>query len=154
MEYSIEARFLNKQLEISIYFLTIINAVDTDEAHLFQDELLAGFHRMKWEETFVAPIKELYNEQLRISKYVEMDQLALDSDEILEVDQFFFSDPDQSKSVMENYIQKVKKQGKNNVKYSSQHYKIPIRVEDLNTGRRITGEFSYLRIEHLAPKLL
>ncbi|TSJ44980.1 hypothetical protein [Fluviicola chungangensis] len=155
MEYSIDARFVNNQLGIRIHFLTTINASDYDEALLFQEELLAGFHRMKWEDSFVAQIENLdNNEQLRNLKYEEMDQLALDSDNTLIVEQFFLDDPDQSKSVIENYIQNVQKEGKHDMKYSSRKYEIPIRVKDLNTGKRITGEFSCLRIEQLIPKSL
>lgn len=152
MEYSIDARFENKGLGIKIHFLTMINVTDEIEADLFHDELLSGFRRMKWEEFHTSLLRIDNNETLRNQKYEELNEIELKTDNILRIEQYLLENPDQTKSLTENLIKKLKEEGESSSKVLWRNYNIPIEIRESYSGKRITGEYYYLKIEHLIHK--
>ncbi len=152
MEYSINARFENKGLGIKIHFLTMINVTDEIEADLFHDELLSGFRRMKWEEFHTSLLRIDNNETIRNQKYEELNQIETKSDTTLRIEQYLLENPDQTKSLAENLVKKLKEEGEASSKAFWRNFNIPIEIRDSSSGRKITGEFYYLKIEHLIPK--
>jgi hypothetical protein len=151
MEFLIDLRFEDPGYNAMIHFLSTFTAKDTHEAQHFYDELIASFKRKKVILLPSSYIRIDNNPELRESTYEYHEFYKTRATASIQIEQFFVSSPDQSKTLWNNLIKKFL-EGEDSVAKIGRTYDIPVRASDINTRNPISGEFYYFSIEHLIPK--
>lgn len=151
MEFLLEVRFEDKGYNASVHFVTTFTANDEEEAKLFLQELRAGLQRRDLKIYSVNYSRIDDNPGLRISllRYYEFHKAI--STATIQIEQFKLENPDQTKNLSENLIEKLFN-GENSTALIGKKYNLPIRVVDKETKSPLRGEIYYLNIEHLIPK--
>jgi hypothetical protein len=90
------------------------------------------------------------NSELRLSKLRYHEYCKTIATATINIEQFKLENPDQTKTLSENLIEKVLN-GENSTAQIGRTYNLPIRVLD-KKGKSIRGDIYYLNLEHLIPK--
>jgi hypothetical protein len=151
MEFLIEIRFEDSGYNAMIHFLSTFTAKDSSEAKHFYDELIASFLRKGVIIFQSSYIRIDNNPELRERSY-EYHKFYLDNATAsIDIEQFFVSSPNQSKSLWDNLVEKFFEGNDSTAKIGTR-YNIPVKVRDIKTRNPISGEFYYFSAEHLIPK--
>ncbi|MFY0602707.1 MAG: hypothetical protein JXQ93_02075 [Flavobacteriaceae bacterium] len=150
MEYLIDLRFDDKSYRAIIHFVATFIVQNEKDAIEFKDELLAGFKRRG---IIILNINcyRIDNNQILRNRAYEYCQFSKEqATASIEVEQFILSNPDQTKSLSNNLIEKFYN-GENSTANIGKKYNIPVRVLDKETRNPISDELYYFTIEHLMP---
>ena len=151
MEFIIDVRFEDNNYNAVIHLVTTLTANSKAEAKLFVDELMEGFRRqniivLNGNYKRIDHDPELMERQYEYYQFCKLRATAT-----IEIEQFIFENPDQTKSLVDNLTNRIVN-GENSTAQIGNKYKIPIRVTDKETRNPIDGEFYFMNIEHLIPK--
>lgn len=148
MQFIIEIRFEDKDLTAIVHLVTLINIKSEEAMAAFCVELEAAIKRngaIVLLSTFlrIDNNPELKERQIEYYRYYLSRATAT-----VKIDEYTIDDPDQSKNVYDNLIEKMYA-GKNAIATEGAKHNIPVRVIDKNSRNPITGEFFYSSIEHI-----
>lgn len=152
MEFIIDLKFEDINYNAIVHFVSPFYAENDKEAHLFFDELIAGFRRKGITRFFPSTYYRIDDDpehKERSYEYYEFcKRIATTS---LSIEQFYLKNLDQNKSLIENLTENFFT-GENSTASIGRKYNIPVRVQDKQTRNEIIGELYYFSIEHLIPK--
>lgn len=151
MDYLIDLRFEDNGYNAIIHFVTTFNVANEADAQTFYNELLSSFRR----RNVLLLNSNCYriddNPILRERSYEYSNFCRSRATASIQIDQFFLNDPDQTKSLTENLIEKFFN-GENSTAIIGRKHNIPVRVFEKDNRNPISGEFYYFSIEHLIPR--
>ena len=151
MEYLFDLRFEDPAYNAVIHFATTLVVRDETEANLFFNELIAGFRRkgiMLFTYSFYRIDHDDFTRQ-RTYEYLTFCRSIATAQ--VQVEQFVLENPDQTKSLADNMIDKFFK-GENSTANIGKKLNVPVKVFDKQTKNPIANEFFYFSIEHLIPR--
>jgi hypothetical protein len=150
MEYLIDLRFEDKSYNALVHFVATFKVKNVNEASDFVNELLSGFNRRNV-IVFSSNYHQIDNDPILRQRSYEYSQFCQkQATASIQIEQFILEDPDQTKSLADNLIEKLFNGEKSTAKIGAE-YNIPVRVLDKKTRNPISGEFYYFTIEHLIP---
>ena len=148
MEYFLDMKFEDISYNAIVHVTIIIPVMNENDAKLFKEQILAAFKRKEVIILNLSFYRILEQTEWResIIRYHEF-SLRMASAKI-EIDKFYLDNPDQSKTLCENLIEKLF-QGEKATAIIGQKYNIPVRVIDKVTKNIISDELYYFSIEQL-----
>ena len=151
MEYLIDLKFEDLGYNALIHFVTTLKVNKESEAIVFFDELVSGFTR-KGVIIFTHSYKRIdLDPEIRERSYAYCNFCEKQATASIKIEQFFLDEPDQTKSLTDNLIEKILN-GQNSTARIGKKYEIPVKASNKKTGNPITGEIYYFSIEHLIPR--
>lgn len=151
MEYLFDLKFEDPGYNAIVHLVYTLNVSNDNEARIFYKELISSFKR----ENVNLFLSNFYridiDQETKDSIYQYLDLCFKRATASIKIKQYILKDPDQSKSLADNLIQKLLAGEDSTARYGNQ-YNIPVRVTDKKTREPISGEFYYFNIEHLIQK--
>lgn len=152
MEYLLDVRFEDNNYNAVIHLVTTLTAKSNAEAQIFIDEIVQGFRRknitiQNGSYTRIDHDPELRERQFEYYQFCKSRATAS-----VQIEQFVFENPDQTKTLVDNLTDRLLK-GENSTAQIGNRYNIPVRVTESETRNPIEGEFFFLNIEQLIPKV-
>lgn len=151
MEYLIDLKFEDKNYDALVHFVATFVVNTVQEAKNFVKEFSSSFerrdikinilryYRIDNDEELLKRSREYHNFQSSISTAT------------IQIEQFFIENPDQTKSLIENMIEKFFS-GEDSTALIGQKYNIPIRVLDKESRNPLSNDIYYFAVEHLISK--
>ena len=152
MDYLIDLRFEDQGYNAIIHFVTTLTTKNEEDARTFFDELLSGINRRNVFLLYHSFFRIDNDPILRERSYEYFNFCISRATASIQIDQFILEDPDQSKSLTENMINKFFS-GENSTATFGKKYNIPVRVLEKGNRNPISGDFYYFAIEQLIPRL-
>lgn len=151
MEYYIELKIEDNNYSAIIHFATTFYVNSEMEAAQFSTELLSAFKRRNV-TVFSSSYIRLDHDPILKERMFEYHNFYLGrATANIEIDLYYVQDPDQTKSLHENLVEKIFA-GKNSTAEIGKKFKIPVRVADKKTRIPITNDLYYFNVQHLIPK--
>lgn len=152
MEYLIDLNFEDKHYDALVHFVATFNVDDEQEAKIFIEELSSAFERRNVKIKLLRYYRIDNDATLlkRSREYYEFSKSI--STASIQIEQFFLENPDQTKTLVENMMEKFFS-GNDSTATIGAKYNLPVRVLDKETRNALTSDIYYFTIEHLIPKL-
>jgi hypothetical protein len=153
MEYLLDIRFEDPHYNANVTLIATFAAKDEEDAKLFFNEFVYAFERNN-AKFFYTNHYRIDQDELSFEKGYEAYKFHLSkATQLIKVEQFFVENPNQSKSLIYNLMEKYFKNEDSMAKVGRE-LTLPVEVTDKTTGQRIRDEIFYYSIEHLMPKSL
>ena len=148
MEFLLEIKFEQQENPVVVHFVTCFNAQNEEVAKSFYEEFLAGLER-KNVILFMSNYRRIDHDAIlynRSHDYVKFMHERANAK--VDIDVFFLENPNQSKSVAENQVEKFFA-GEYSIAHLVKKFHVPVKATDKTTREPIMKEFFYCPIEHI-----